>query len=126
MRNRLIATAVTALLVVAAAVPFATAAPERTVASTTLHITADKQALKYDKKTLTAKAGKVTIVFTNPSKMMKHDVRLKIGKKQYGGTKTIGKGTTSVTLKLTKGKYRFYCSVPGHEAAGMFGTLTVK
>jgi hypothetical protein len=25
-----------------------------------------------------------------------------------------------------KGPYEFYCSVPGHEQAGMKGTLTVK
>jgi uncharacterized cupredoxin-like copper-binding protein len=29
-----------------------------------------------------------------------------------------------VTLK--PGSYEFYCQVPGHEAAGMKGTLTVK
>lgn len=125
MRNRLLIAAVAALLATAAAVPFATAGAQRPQATTTLHIAADASALKYDKKTLSARAGKVTIVFTNHS-MMKHDVRLKIGKVQYGGTKRIGKGTTSVTLKLTKGKYKFYCSLPGHEKAGMFGYLTVS
>jgi plastocyanin len=124
VRNRLVAAAAAALLATAVAIPFATAAPQQAQATTTVHIAADATQLKYDKKRLTAKAGKVTIVFTNHS-MMKHDVRLKIGKTQYGGTKRIGKGTTSVTLKLTKGKYRFYCSVPGHEKAGMFGYLTV-
>ena len=24
------------------------------------------------------------------------------------------------------GEYRFYCNVPGHETAGMVGTLTVE
>ena len=29
-------------------------------------------------------------------------------------------------LSLKPGTYTFYCSVDGHEAAGMKGTLTVK
>ncbi len=29
-------------------------------------------------------------------------------------------------VKLAKGKYEFYCTIPGHEEAGMKGTLTVS
>jgi uncharacterized cupredoxin-like copper-binding protein len=29
-------------------------------------------------------------------------------------------------IKLKTGKYTFYCDIPGHRAAGMVGTLTVK
>jgi plastocyanin len=38
-----------------------------------------------------------------------------------------GEGDT-VTKKvdLKAGKYEFYCTIPGHEEAGMKGTLTVK
>ena len=35
-------------------------------------------------------------------------------------------GTSTVTENLKPGTYTFYCSVDGHEAAGMKGTLTVK
>ena len=39
----------------------------------------------------------------------------------------MGKGGTSkVSVNLKPGTYTFYCSVPGHEAGGMKGTLTVK
>jgi plastocyanin len=39
---------------------------------------------------------------------------------------TPGSGDTdSGKVKLKKGKYTFYCSLPGHRAAGMVGTLTI-
>jgi uncharacterized cupredoxin-like copper-binding protein/sugar lactone lactonase YvrE len=34
--------------------------------------------------------------------------------------------TKDVTIKAPAGKYEFYCNLPGHKAAGMFGTLTVS
>lgn len=33
--------------------------------------------------------------------------------------------TGTATFNLPAGAYTFYCSIPGHEAAGMVGTLTV-
>jgi plastocyanin len=39
---------------------------------------------------------------------------------------TPGSGDTdSGKVELKKGKYTFYCSLPGHRAAGMQGTLTI-
>lgn len=32
----------------------------------------------------------------------------------------------SFEVELTTGEFDFYCSVPGHEEAGMLGTLTVR
>ena len=34
--------------------------------------------------------------------------------------------TERVTINAPVGEYYFYCNVPGHEAAGMWGTLTVE
>lgn len=34
--------------------------------------------------------------------------------------------TTRVTITAPAGNYEFYCNLPGHKAAGMFGTLTVR
>ena len=125
MRKRLAAgtVACSLALAVAVATPLAGAAPQHAAASV-VHIAALAKSLKFDTKALHATAGKVTIVFTNRSHL-KHDVRLEIGEKEYGGTKKIGHGTTRVTVTLKKGKYHFYCSVPGHEGAGMSGYLYV-
>jgi len=35
-------------------------------------------------------------------------------------------GKSTATADLKPGTYEFYCPVPGHEEAGMKGTLTVK
>jgi plastocyanin len=43
-----------------------------------------------------------------------------------GSTPTFQGGTKSVNLTLKAGKYTFFCSVPGHRAGGMVGTLTVS
>jgi uncharacterized cupredoxin-like copper-binding protein len=37
-----------------------------------------------------------------------------------------GGSSQSKKIDLKAGKYTFYCSIPGHRAAGMEGTLTVK
>jgi len=34
--------------------------------------------------------------------------------------------TKSADFELTPGKYVIFCNLPGHYAAGMYGTLTVK
>lgn len=76
---------------------------------------------------LTAPAGTVVIRFTNKG-FASHNVALRGGslKKPVLG-KIVSKGKVStVRASLKKGKYTYYCSVPGHEAAGMKGTLTVK
>ena len=38
----------------------------------------------------------------------------------------IGKGQTTASVTLKKGTYNFYCSVAGHEDAGMKGKLIVS
>ncbi len=34
--------------------------------------------------------------------------------------------TDTVTITAPAGTYEIYCAIPGHEAAGMVGTLTVE
>jgi len=91
----------------------------------TLKLAADKSALKFDKSSLTAKAGKVTLEMENPSQLP-HAVAIKGNGVDVDG-KTVGNGETSTASSdLKPGTYTFYCPVPGHEAAGMKGTLTVN
>jgi uncharacterized cupredoxin-like copper-binding protein len=45
---------------------------------------------------------------------------------EVGCSQTISQGSTSLSENLKPGKYTFFCSVDGHEAAGMKGTLTIK
>jgi len=118
MTRGLVAAAVAALAL--SALP-AQGAAQKTVLKIS---TAPGVSMKYSTKSLKAKAGIVTIVMKNVS-ILPHDIAIKgHGVKAKG--KLVGKGGTStVTAKLKRGKYEFYCTVPGHEAAGMKGTLTV-
>ena len=43
-----------------------------------------------------------------------------------GAGKIVPNGISSFTTKLKPGTYTYFCQVPGHRAAGMSGTLTVK
>jgi plastocyanin len=81
--------------------------------------------LTYDAKTLTAKAGTVSIVMANMSPV-EHNVTIAEGSKVLGSTPTFVGGSKTLTLKLKPGTYTFYCSVPGHRQAGMEGKLTVS
>lgn len=99
--------------------------------STTLKITAGPSGrLAFSKKTLTAKAGKIRIVLKNTSRLA-HNVALRRGtsakSKIIAKGKVVRKGGISrVTATLKRGKYRYVCTVRGHEAAGMWGVLRVR
>jgi len=92
--------------------------------ATTVQLAADPSgALAFDKTTLDAPAGMVTIELTNDSSVA-HNVEVE-GNGVEKRSDTITGATTSVTLDLQPGSYEFYCAVPGHKQAGMEGTLTV-
>lgn len=94
-------------------------------ASTTLDVEADSTALSFNTTKLSAKAGKVTIDFKNPS-AIPHNVVIEENGKELAGFEPIAEGEESESAELKPGTYTFYCSVPGHREAGMEGTLTVK
>jgi plastocyanin len=87
----------------------------------TYKLSADKSKLKFNKSTIHAKAGKVTLSMSNPSSLPHN-----IGIKGKGSGRTVTKGGTSTyTATLKKGTYTFYCSVGSHAKAGMKGKLIV-
>jgi uncharacterized cupredoxin-like copper-binding protein len=112
--------------VVAALALFAIASPalvqaEATAhaASTTVNVTASDFKFKLSAKSV--KPGKVTFKVTNKG-AVKHDFMI-------DGTKTslISPGkSASLTVNFKKaGSYPYKCTVPGHAALGMKGTLKV-
>jgi plastocyanin len=98
-----------------------------------LEIAADPSGqLAYVTKQAQAKPGSVVVAMPNMSGVS-HNVAVEAGS---GGATPSGavlaassfttKGTVSFTVKLKPGAYTFFCQAPGHRAAGMYGTLTVK
>jgi uncharacterized cupredoxin-like copper-binding protein len=91
--------------------------------SNTVEIPTDSTGqLAFQVKNAEAKAGKVTLESQNDASVP-HNIALEDGPE--GATVQGGK-VSKITADLKPGKHTFYCSVPGHEQAGMKGTLTVK
>jgi plastocyanin len=88
--------------------------------------------LAYASDKANATAGPVTIEMPNMSGV-DHNLALESGSHESAGpgpvlghTQIISKGTTSFSVTLKPGTYTFFCEVPGHRQAGMFGHITVK
>jgi plastocyanin len=81
--------------------------------------------LSFEPSELTAKAGKVTFTYTNPS-MVPHAFEVE-GNGVEEETEVITDSDASITIDdLKAGDYVFYCPVGQHRQAGMEGTLTVE
>jgi uncharacterized cupredoxin-like copper-binding protein len=95
--------------------PFAGARPDAQ-SSTTVKVTAKD--FKFTLSRKSAPHGTVVFKLTNkgPSK---HDFKI-AGKK----TPLLKKGkSATLKVKLTKGKHKYICTVPGHATLGMKGTF---
>jgi uncharacterized cupredoxin-like copper-binding protein len=109
MRRKLLALALVVAVAIAA-VPVALAAS----------VGVSGKEFKFTLTTKTVRHGKTTFKFTNKGRL-KHDFKI-AGKK----TALIGPNkSASLTVTLKAGKYTYICTVPGHAAAGMKGTLKV-
>ncbi|MBV9196678.1 MAG: c-type cytochrome [Solirubrobacterales bacterium] len=92
----------------------------------TVEIDADPTGqLKFLASSASATAGRVTLRMSNKSSVP-HDIAVTGGGVNDVGPVVSNGGVSSVTVALRPGTYTFFCSVDGHEAAGMKGTLTVK
>ncbi len=82
--------------------------------------------LAYEETEASTAAGEVTVEFDNPAPLG-HDV---VVEDESGNelirTDIVTGESTSASGSLEAGTYTFYCSVDGHQAAGMEGTLTVE
>lgn len=89
----------------------------------TISITAQNFSFTPDK--ITARPGIATIELTAKNGL--HDLVFDHG--AYSGFRLEadgGGGTQKLKIDLKPGTYTFYCTYPGHRAAGMEGTLTVS
>jgi outer membrane protein assembly factor BamB/plastocyanin len=82
--------------------------------------------LKFTENQITGKAGPDTISFTNNAPLEHDIVLVNSANKTVGQTPIFVKGTKSFNVTLAPGTYTYFCSVPGHRAAGMEGKLTIK
>ena len=94
--------------------------------SETISLSADPSgAFAYEQTSLSAQAGNDTIDFDNPAPIG-HDVCVEDSSgNEVGCSDVITQDKTSLTVNLKAGDYTYFCSVDGHRAAGMEGTLTV-
>jgi plastocyanin len=88
--------------------------------------------LAYTTTKATATPGAVTVEMANMSGVS-HNVAIESGSggatgsgPVIGASSFTSKGTVSVSVNLKPGTYTFFCQAPGHRAAGMYGTITVK
>ncbi len=114
----------------ATAVPLAGAGKPATEVAGALEIDADPTGqLAYVTNKATAKAGAVSFKMTNKSGTP-HNIAIQQGTAPsgaiLGASPIVPNGTATVKVTLKPGTYTFFCQVPGHRAAGMLGTLTVK
>ncbi len=122
MKSKFVLRVLFGLALAALLVACSSAAPVAQSAET-VNITASDN-FHFDPNTITAKVGQpVHIVLTNKGVLVHSFVidalGVKIANVQGGAT---GEATFTPTQA---GTYTFYCEQPGHQAAGMTGTLTV-
>jgi plastocyanin len=91
----------------------------------TLQLAAATPGPAFDKTSLEASAGEVTIDFTNDTGFP-HNVTIEGGSADGEATDTISEGDASLTVDLEAGEYTYYCSVDDHRDDGMEGTLVVN
>jgi uncharacterized cupredoxin-like copper-binding protein len=84
--------------------------------------------MAFDPTTLSAKAGQpIQLTLDNSSAKLQHDFDITDGVAQPVKLTAQPGQTANVTFTLDKpGSYTFFCAQPGHEGAGMKGTITVQ
>ncbi len=123
-KSSILAGGVLASLAIAAGAPAAHSALTERAAATaaTVNVTAGKPSeFRFTLSKRTVPLGTTTFRVVNRGKI-RHDFRI-LGKKT--ASLAAGKGGTLRVVFKKAGKYQFVCTLPGHAAAGMKGTVTV-
>jgi len=79
--------------------------------------------MRYTPSSIAVNNGEISVVLRNDGKVI-HDLRVE-GKPRLYVEAAPGQ-TSTTTWQLDKGRYRIFCSVAGHRAAGMEGVLEVR
>ena len=122
-KSSILAGGVLASLAIAAGAGAGPAADTARTATTSVAVTAGKPSeFRYTLSKRTVPVGTTVFRVTNRGKV-RHDFRI-VGKKT--ASLATGRSATLRVVFRKAGKYQFVCTLPGHAAAGMKGTLTVK
>jgi plastocyanin len=81
--------------------------------------------LAYVTKQASATAGQIEIDSKNDANIP-HDIAIEGNGVNEKGEAVQGGGVSKINVTLQPGEYTYYCTLPGHRAAGMEGKLTVK
>ena len=81
--------------------------------------------LAYASTRATAEAGPLKIESKNDAQIP-HDIALEGGGVNEKGETVQDGGTSEIEVDVQAGEYTYYCTLPGHRAGGMEGTLTVE
>ena len=131
MRNSFLVFAVPVILLLSAACAPAAAgsgANSPTSAGATQQVTiTGSDALRFDPAIATVKSGQpLQVTFENTGQIL-HDFTVQEGlATPVVITQEAGKSGTATMTFDKAGTYKFFCSQPGHDAAGMHGTITVQ
>lgn len=79
--------------------------------------------MRYTPSRIAVAGGDVPVVLHNTGVVV-HDLRIE-GIPALGVEALPGR-TATASWRLTRGRYRIYCSIPGHRQAGMEGILEVR
>lgn len=106
-----------------------TAQREASAQDGTLEIDADPTGrLAYVVRAATASPGRLEIRSRNDA-TIPHDIALQRaddGAQLAQGETVADGGVSTITVTVRRGRYTFYCTLPGHREGGMEGTLTVR
>jgi len=103
--------------------------PAATVPDDAQVMTVHAKEYEFDPSTLSLKAGKPVAITLIDDGALAHDLSVydSSGNPVDGAITNANPGASGIAIfTLQAGSYTFKCTLPGHEVAGMSGTITVK